>query len=83
MIFKKNYIKNGNLKNILRTKSDLNIYTKTHQIAPFKKILGSMPPNPSRHANFQNLKNNSRSPLPNPGCALEASVSFICFSHYN
>ena len=32
------------------------IYTKTHQIAPFKKnSRGSMPPNPlaKRHANFQ------------------------------
>ena len=57
-------------------KNPIQIYTKTHQIAPFlKKISGDMPPNPPSKAHgfamqiSKSQKKNSWPPLPNPGDA--------------
>ena len=58
-----------------KVKNLIQMYAKTHQIAPFLKFFsGGMPPNPPSKAhgdaNFKISKKNSwPSPLPNPGDA--------------
>ena len=55
---------------IIKRENLIQIYTKTHQIAPFQKISwGSMPPNPPSKAHgfaickFRNLKKKLLAPL--------------------
>ena len=66
----------------------IQIYTKTHQIAPFKKIYwGSIPPNPlakrmaSQHQISKSQKNiipAPPGPLPNPGDAPVDPYNLLC-----
>ena len=62
----------------------IQIYTKTHQIAPFKKnSRGSIPPPPYKcetTSKFHNLKKNCP-PLPNPGYAY-VDIYRLQTSHY-
>ena len=59
-----------NIFRLFESKKFMKICSKTHQIAPIKKILGSMPPNPpSKRMTTPRVASKSWYPLANPAYA--------------
>ena len=69
------YIKNGNIKQFLKTKSDQNIHQNAPNCTILKTFLWGHAPAPPYQSAFPNLKTNSWPP-PNPGDAPEPSQNF-------